>query len=75
MLRDFASYLNNNQYEEWAIIKHNGDNVNIRVKQRGNAIKNMLITVNSDKDLVFVDIKGTFTADDISRMIASAKDK
>jgi hypothetical protein len=35
----------------------------------------MLITVNSDKDLVFVDIKGTFTADDISRMIASAKDK
>ncbi len=75
MLRDFASYLNNNQYEEWAIIKHNGDNVNIRVKQRGNAIKNMLITVNSDKDLVFVDIKGKFTADDISRMIASAKDK
>lgn len=75
MLRDFANYLNNNNYEEWAMIKHNGDNVNIRVKQKGDAIKNMLITVNSDKELVFVDIKGTFTADDISRMIASAKDK
>lgn len=75
MLKDFASYLNNNNYEEWATIKHDGDNVNIRVKQKGDAIKNMLITVNSDKELVFVDIKGSFTADDISKMIASAKDK
>lgn len=75
MLRDFSNYLNNNNYEEWAMIKHNGDNVNIRVKQKGDAIKNMMITVNSDKELVFVDIKGNFTADDISRLIASAKDK
>lgn len=75
MLKDFANYLNNNNYEEWAMIKHNGDNVNIRVKQKGDAIKNMMITVNSDKELVFVDIKGNFTADDISRLIASAKDK
>ncbi len=75
MLRDFANYLNTNNYEEWAMIKHNGDNVNIRVKQKGDAIKNMMITVNSDKELVFVDIKGDFTADDISRLIASAKDK
>jgi hypothetical protein len=75
MLRDFANYLNNNNYEEWAMIKHNGDNVNIRVKQKGDAIRNMMITVNSDKELVFVDIRGNFTADDISRMIASAKDK
>ncbi len=75
MLRDFVNYLNSNNYEEWAMIKHNGDNVNIRVKQKGDAIKNMMITVNSDKELVFVDIRGNFTADDISRMIASAKDK
>lgn len=75
MLKDFANYLNDNNYEDWATIKHDGDNVNIRVKQNGENIKNMLITVNSDKDLVFVDIKGNFTADDISKMIASAKDK
>lgn len=75
MLRDFANYLNNNNYEEWAMIKHNGDNVNIRVKQKGDAIKNMMITVNSDKEVVFVDVRGNFTADDISRMIASTKDK
>ncbi|WP_449400551.1 DUF4252 domain-containing protein [Chryseobacterium wanjuense] len=75
MLKDFASYLNDNNYEEWATIKHDGDNVNIRVKQKGETIKNMLITVNSDKELVFVDVKGSFTADDISKMIASATDK
>lgn len=75
MLKDFADYLNNNNYEDWATIKHDGDNVNIRVKQKGETIKNMLITVNSDKELVFVDIKGSFTADDISKMIASARDK
>lgn len=75
MLRDFASYLNKNNYEEWATIRHDGDNVNIRVKQKGDAIRNMMITVNSDKELVFVDIRGNFTADDISRMIASAQDK
>ncbi|WBV62008.1 DUF4252 domain-containing protein [Chryseobacterium camelliae] len=75
MLKDFADYLNNNNYEDWATIKHEGDNVNIRVKQKNDVIKNMLITVNSDKELVFVDVKGSFTADDISRMIASATDQ
>jgi hypothetical protein len=75
MLKDFANYLNDNNYEDWATIKHDGDNVNIRVKQTGDEIKNMLITVNSDKELVFVDVRGSFTADDISKMINSATDK
>ncbi|UOU99663.1 DUF4252 domain-containing protein [Chryseobacterium daecheongense] len=75
MLKDYAQYLNDNNYEDWATIKHDGDNVNVRVKQKGDAIKNMLITVNSDKDLVFVDVKGNFTADDISKMINSVSDK
>lgn len=75
MLQDFVSYLNDNNYEDWATIKHDGDNVNIRVKQKDDVIKNMLITVNSDKDLVFVDVRGNFTIDDISKMIASASDK
>lgn len=75
MLKDFTNYLNNNNYEDWATIKHDGDNVNIRVKQKDDVIKNMLITVNSDKELVFVDVKGSFTAADISKMIASAMDK
>ncbi|GAB0156885.1 hypothetical protein CHRYSEOSP005_21520 [Chryseobacterium sp. Alg-005] len=75
LLKDYAQYLNDNSYEDWATIKHDGDNVNVRVKQRGNTIKNMLITVNSDKDLVFVDVKGNFTVADISKMLNSVSDK
>lgn len=72
MLRDYAQYLQDNHYEEWATIKHDGDNINIRVKQDGDAIKNMLITLDSNsKEMVFVDVKGNFTPDDISRMISS----
>lgn len=75
MLKDYASYLNNNNYEDWATIKRDGNNLNIRVKQNGESIKNMLITVNSNKELVFMDVKGNFTADDISRMINNVSDK
>lgn len=75
MLTDYAKFLNNNHYEDWATIKHDGENVNLRVKQNGEAIKNMLITVNSDKELVFVDVKGNFTPDDISKMINAVSDK
>ena len=75
MLNDYAKFLNNNHYEDWATIKHNGENVNLRVKQKGEAIKNMLITVNSEKELVFVDVKGDFTPDDISKMINAVSDK
>ncbi|MBV8328223.1 DUF4252 domain-containing protein [Chryseobacterium sp.] len=74
MLRRYGQYLNDHQYEDWATVKHDGDNVNLRVKQTGDAIKNMLITVKSDRELVFVDIKGSFTPDDISRMINSISD-
>lgn len=75
MLKDYANYLKNENYEEWATIRHDGDNVNIRVKQKGDMIKNMLITVNSKKDMVFLDVRGSFSADDISRMISIATDK
>ncbi|MFL9834842.1 DUF4252 domain-containing protein [Chryseobacterium terrae] len=75
MLKDYANYLKENNYEDWATIKHEGDNVNIQVKQKGEMIKNMLITVNSKKEMVFLDVKGSFTADDISKMINFASDK
>ncbi|HEX7871045.1 MAG TPA: DUF4252 domain-containing protein [Chryseobacterium sp.] len=75
MLKDYANYLKNENYEEWATIRHDGENVNIRVKQKGDMIKNMLITVNSKKDMVFLDVRGSFSADDISKMISIATDK
>ncbi len=62
MLDDYSQYLHDNRYEDWATIKHDGDNINIRVKQDGDVIKNMLITLGSrTDDLVFVDVKGNFT--------------
>ncbi|MBO9692369.1 DUF4252 domain-containing protein [Chryseobacterium sp.] len=72
MLNDYVQYLNNHHYEEWATIKHDGDNINIMVKQDGDVIKNMLLTVGSNaNEMVFVDVKGNFTANDISKMINS----
>lgn len=72
MLDDYAQYLNDNHYEDWATIKHDGDHINIRVKQNGDTVKNMLITIDSkNKDIVFVDVKGNFTTQDISKMISS----
>lgn len=75
MLNEYSRYLNDNDFEDWATIKHDGDNVNVRVKQNGETIKNMMITVNSDKELVFVDVRGNFTANDISKVINAASDK
>ncbi|KMQ59310.1 hypothetical protein ACM46_19465 [Chryseobacterium angstadtii] len=75
MLNEYSRYLNDNDFEDWATIKHDGENVNVRVKQSGETIKNMMITVNSAKELVFVDVRGSFTANDISKMINAATDK
>ncbi|WP_343660031.1 DUF4252 domain-containing protein [Chryseobacterium sp.] len=72
MLNDYVQYLNNHHYEEWATIKHDGDHINIMVKQDGDVIKNMLLTVGSNaNEMMFVDVKGNFTANDISKMINS----
>ncbi|HCN51607.1 MAG TPA: DUF4252 domain-containing protein [Chryseobacterium sp.] len=76
MLDNYAQYLNDNHYEDWATIKHDGDHINIRVKQNGDTVKNMLITVGSNKnEMVFVDVKGNFTTQDISKMINSVSDQ
>ena len=72
MLTDFAKHLNQNNYEDWATIKHDGQNVNIQALQEGETIKKLMILVNSDKELIFVDVKGNFTPDDISNLINEA---
>lgn len=76
MLNDYTRFLNKNHYEEWASVRHDGDDINIRVKQDGETIKNLLITVGSGKnEMVFVDVKGNFTAHDISKMINSVSNQ
>lgn len=69
MLTDFAKYLTTNNFEEWMTIKKENETINFQAKQTGDIIKKLLITVRSGEELVFVDVSGKFTADDISRII------
>ncbi len=69
MLADFSKYLTNNNFQEWMTVKRDKETVNFQAKQKGDVIKKLLITVNSGKELVYVDVSGKFTPDDISRII------
>ena len=69
MIGDFAKYLTKNSFEEWMTIKKENEILKFQAKQNGEGIRNLLITVASGKDLVYVDVKGKFTADDISKII------
>ena len=71
MIKNFSKYLTDNNYEDWMSIKHEGENVNIKAQQSGDFIKKLMLTVNSGKDLVFIDIRGKFTPQDISDLISA----
>lgn len=71
LLHDFSRYLAGNKYEEWATIKHNGQNVHLQALQNGDSIEKLMIVVHSDQDLIFIDVKGKFTAEQISNVINS----
>ena len=67
---EFQKYLNSNNYEEWMSLKQEGNLISLNAKQTDDIIKRMIITVKGDKDeTIFVDVKGKFTADDISKII------
>lgn len=72
LVKNFAKNLLDNNYEDWMSIKHNGENVNIKAQQSGNFIKKLMLTVNSGKELVFIDIRGKFTPEDITNLINTA---
>ena len=72
LVKNFSKYLMDNNYEDWMSIKHDGQNVNIKAQQNGDYIKKLMLTVNSGNDLVFIDIRGKFTPDDISNLINAA---
>lgn len=67
---EFQKYLAKNNYEEWMSVKQQGQLISINAQQSKDIIKRMIITVNDDNDeSVFVDVKGKFTPDDISKII------
>ncbi|MGZ5197874.1 MAG: DUF4252 domain-containing protein, partial [Kaistella sp.] len=75
MLSDYTKYLTNNRFEEWMTVKKENETIKFQAKQTGDVIRKLLITVNSGNELVFVDVSGKFTADDISRMINYSEKK
>ena len=75
MLGDFAKYLTSNNFEEWMTVRKADVTVNFQAKKSGDVIKKLFITVHSGKELVFVDVSGRFTADDISRIINYSEKK
>ena len=69
MIADFAKYLKKDNYEEWMTVKKEKETINFQAKQKGEEIKRLMITIASGNELVFVDVSGKFTANDISRLI------
>ena len=75
MVSDYAKYLTKNNYEEWVTIRKEKEVINFQAKQKGEEIRKLLITIASGTDLVYVDITGKFTADDISQIINYSEKK
>lgn len=69
MIADFAKYLTKNNFEEWITVRKDKETINFQAKQKGEEIRKLLITIASGSELVYVDVSGRFTADDISRII------
>lgn len=69
LLTDFNAYLTKNNFEEWITIKKEKETLHFQAKQKKDLIRNLLITVRSGSELVFVDVSGKFSPDDISRII------
>lgn len=69
MLNDFSNYLLQNNYQDWATIKKDGQKINIQALQDGEIINKLMILVKSEGKMVYVDIKGKFAPDDISNLI------
>lgn len=66
---EFQKYLDNNNYEEWMSVKQQGNLISLNAKQTDDVINRMIITVRDDNDeTIFVDVKGKFTPDDISKI-------
>ena len=68
MVSDFSKYLIKSNFEEWMTIKKENEVIKIQAKQKGNQIRNILITIASGRNLIYVDVTGKFMAEDISRI-------
>lgn len=56
------------EFQEYLTINSKESKVKILSKETGDTIKNFIINVKDGNDLVFIDIKGKFTIDDLSKI-------
>lgn len=70
-VQNFKNYLSKNNYAEWMTITQDGQHINIQAQQDGddNIKKLMLLVDGGENELVLIDVKGLFTANDISKLI------
>lgn len=70
MLANLTDKLAAENFQDWATVNSHGQQIAFRAKQNGDVIHNLVVSVNSGAELVYIDVKGRFTADDISKIIS-----
>lgn len=68
---NFQKFVNQKNLQEWVSIKKESQVISILADQSSNeVVKRLIISINdNNRDLVFVDVKGNFSTDDISKII------
>lgn len=75
MKNDYNNFLQRNNFEEWMSVKKENEVINFHAKQNQDEIRNLMIAVISGGEMIYVDMKGKFTADDISKVINFSEKK
>ncbi len=69
----FTKFLDQKSIEPWVSIKKDEEIIDFSVQRKANRINKFLLTVKSGTDLVYVDISGKFTEQDLSELINYAQ--
>lgn len=72
---DFNSFLQNNRYEDWFSVNSDGEKIHLHARKKGDDIRKLVFSVKSDDQLVFIDISGLFTAEDLSKLVSNLSEK
>lgn len=73
MMRSEINTLTKNKiYESLMTIKEKGQNVNFFGHKQNNLFKDLIMYVNEDKSCTIIRMKGSFTSDDIKKVVQSS---
>lgn len=66
---DFNNYLTRQNFSDWVIVKSKDKQISVRAIQNGDLIKNLFVTINTNGEVMLLDVKGNFTVQDITNLI------